>query len=489
MTVKRIQRFDRVGAIHCDPARTDGVLAVPDEVTGFLRLDARITRVGVFRYRDAQGNEWGELRTEAEVFHPDSVESFKSVVATNDHPAEFVTRANVRAVQAGHLGSDIRRDGPFLRTSIVITDPVTILDIQEGKCELSCGYYAELIDAPGSQDGERYDLVQTNIRGNHVAVVDVGRAGPECCLLSRPDGAAIISTPILRGLSFDRADDEEPSTTGGAPTMKASLKKLAAVLLRSTDDKKANKALATEALAIVKSAKADQEGEGANMFDKILGLLMKAQESGDADVMDAVLAKVAGMLGAGPEAPPAEAPAPEPEMTEESPELDEDLEEEDAAAPSPTGDSVAAMRAELDALKAERKREQAARKADKASEAQRIDARVELVATARAIVPGIQTTGKTDAELMRAVVLAVQPDAQADLDANRNDKGYLKARFDVAVKLESERNMHSDEALGAIFDAHNGQADGDLEQIRTDFHKRRDERSRNVRRQTAASSN
>jgi hypothetical protein len=60
-------------------------------------------------------------------------------------------------------------------------DKATIADVEGGKRELSNGY-ASLIDfTPGETvNGQHYDAVQRQIRGNHVAVVDKGRAGPMC---------------------------------------------------------------------------------------------------------------------------------------------------------------------------------------------------------------------------------------------------------------------------------------------------------------------
>ncbi len=104
--------FERVACeIYTDPERTDGALATVDPETGFLRVDARLTRTGVFTYSDAEGRTWGELRTDAEVFDEDTLDSFRLAVVTDDHPSGFVTAATVRDVQIGSVGTDVRRDG------------------------------------------------------------------------------------------------------------------------------------------------------------------------------------------------------------------------------------------------------------------------------------------------------------------------------------------------------------------------------------------
>ena len=181
-------RVDRiVGEIHTDPERTDGALATVDPETGFLRVDARLTRTGVFEYSDAGGETWGELRTDDQVFNVDTLDSFRLAVVTDDHPAGFVTAATVRDVQIGSVGTDVRRDGEFVRATIQITDADAIEAIRGGKKELSCGYTSRVIQDQGvAPGGATYAARQTEIRGNHLAVVDRGRAGPSCRILDTP---------------------------------------------------------------------------------------------------------------------------------------------------------------------------------------------------------------------------------------------------------------------------------------------------------------
>ena len=154
-----------------------------DETTGFLTASARLTRTGVFVYEDAEGQRWGELRDADEVFDQASMASFGGVVVTNEHPQGFVTTRNVREVQVGHVGTDVRRDGDYLVATVTITDPATIDAIRAGKVEVSCGYTAEIVAAQGTYDGQTYTARQTKIRGNHLAVVEEGRAGPGARLL------------------------------------------------------------------------------------------------------------------------------------------------------------------------------------------------------------------------------------------------------------------------------------------------------------------
>jgi uncharacterized protein len=179
---KAVRRFDFID--HLDGPKL--------EANGWLRADALISRTGVQVYRRADGTERREYRPPDEVFHSDALASFAMRPVTDDHPAEGLLDAeNATRYQRGSLGETIKRDGEKVRASILVTDAELVKKILDGKRELSCGYTCDLDPTPGEYLGQRYDVVQRNIRGNHVAVVDRGRAGPEVRL--RLDSADAVS--------------------------------------------------------------------------------------------------------------------------------------------------------------------------------------------------------------------------------------------------------------------------------------------------------
>lgn len=145
---------------------------------GRLRADAHLTRVGVFEYRNRDGSIRREYRPPEEVFRDDSLRSFASVPVTDDHPTEKVTARNAKRYAVGVTGDVIRQDGDHVAGSVLVLDAETVAKIDAGKVEISCGYECDLDKTPGvTPEGERYDAVQRNIRGNHVAIVHAGRAG------------------------------------------------------------------------------------------------------------------------------------------------------------------------------------------------------------------------------------------------------------------------------------------------------------------------
>ena len=157
---------------------------------GFVSAEGYLTRSGIFVYRDAQGKTIRELRPPEEVMHPDSLASFALMPVTNDHPSELLTADNAKQYAVGSVSDAVTPDGDKVRAALMIHDATAIEALDAGKSELSCGYTADVEFTPGLWNGQPYDAVQRNIRGNHVALVDAGRAGPACSIRMDAAGAA-----------------------------------------------------------------------------------------------------------------------------------------------------------------------------------------------------------------------------------------------------------------------------------------------------------
>lgn len=159
--------------------RQDYKVKTYKDADGFLRTDAIVTRTGVFKYHNADGSVRLELRHPREVFKADSLDTLKMVPLVNGHPKErIVTSENAKEYQIGMTGENVRPDGTCVRVPLVITDGKTIeMAEKRGRNKLSCGYETDLVHQDGVFEGEPYTHIQTNIRYNHLALVDVARAG------------------------------------------------------------------------------------------------------------------------------------------------------------------------------------------------------------------------------------------------------------------------------------------------------------------------
>ena len=152
---------------------------------GSLLADARIARTGIQTYL---GSEVGKpdmamvrvYRPGSEVFSEDTLKSAAHRPVTNDHPTELVTADNWKQHAVGQTGDEITGEGIFIRVPLMVSDGETIKAIEAGKQELSAGYTCDLDFTPGTTpSGEAYDAIQKNIRINHVAIVQRGRAGSQ----------------------------------------------------------------------------------------------------------------------------------------------------------------------------------------------------------------------------------------------------------------------------------------------------------------------
>lgn len=107
----------------------------------------------------------------------------------------------------GSIGSDVVFDAPYLQASLCIWDAAAIAGVEsEKQCELSCGYRYDPDMTPGTTgDGEAYDGVMRNIRGNHLALVEVGRAGPDVVVADSSPFHKPKETPAMKMTKLGKA--------------------------------------------------------------------------------------------------------------------------------------------------------------------------------------------------------------------------------------------------------------------------------------------
>lgn len=115
-------------------------------------------------------------RSAKEVFRPETIASFEGKPITITHPKEDVTPDNWKELAKGEIVNvrqgDTDEDGnTSLIADLLVKERVAINLVKAGLREVSCGYDADWIQ---EEAGKGW---QENIRGNHLALVDQGRAG------------------------------------------------------------------------------------------------------------------------------------------------------------------------------------------------------------------------------------------------------------------------------------------------------------------------
>ena len=80
----------------------------------------------------------------------------------------------------GAIGSEVVFTPPYLDADLCVWDSTAIAGIETDKVrELSCAYRYVPVMEPGEFEGQPYDGRMTEIQGNHLALVEVGRAGSD----------------------------------------------------------------------------------------------------------------------------------------------------------------------------------------------------------------------------------------------------------------------------------------------------------------------
>jgi len=193
--------------LHPGVARQLGVVATAEDsartsdANGWFEVQGNpISKAGVFPYlgrsirvapdmpQPDPARAYNVYRPAEELADPACIESFRLIPWTDEHtmlgPESLgMTPAERKGVQ-GVIGENVYFDGEYLRANIKCFAEALAQLIQSGKRELSAGYRCVYEYAPGvAPDGTAYDYVQRRIRGNHVALVDEGRCGPEVAVL------------------------------------------------------------------------------------------------------------------------------------------------------------------------------------------------------------------------------------------------------------------------------------------------------------------
>lgn len=182
MKIEGLRGFDRIQ--HS---------AFVDEHADLVARDSRIARTGVQTYLarelglhkvidSIRPNDMVRLyRPPEQVFKQSAMDSFQLVPLTLEHPVDaLVTEDNWQAVVVGTV-RDAKQSGEYVTATVTVSSRDAKAAVRAGKIGLSAGYSFDLDFTSGvSPSGEAYDGIQTNIYGNHVALVSKARCGAAC---------------------------------------------------------------------------------------------------------------------------------------------------------------------------------------------------------------------------------------------------------------------------------------------------------------------
>jgi hypothetical protein len=170
---------------------------------GYLKVSAKVAKIGLQEYAPIEfvnSNAPEDIKTksgtikllrpENEVSDKEALATIESVPVTDGHPSEFVDASNVTQVQKGFSKPGVKYENGFVFADLIIQDSALIKRVQSGKDQVSLGYRSKIKWGAGVDDNYgAFDGTQTQIRVNHIAIVDSGRAGPEVRLDDETKGA------------------------------------------------------------------------------------------------------------------------------------------------------------------------------------------------------------------------------------------------------------------------------------------------------------
>lgn len=157
--------------------------------------DNPLSKVGVFPYLGRQISEQLEpdkiyqvLRPEEELNTEETLNSFKLVPIVDDHTMLGTKPGMLPAEEKGvHgvIGDDVYFKDGIIYGDLKIFSESLKEEIENGKKELSMGYFCDYEVKDGEYNGEPYQAIQRNLRINHVALVDEGRMGADVRVMDK----------------------------------------------------------------------------------------------------------------------------------------------------------------------------------------------------------------------------------------------------------------------------------------------------------------
>ena len=162
-------------------------------------------------------------RPAEELSKPETVASINGIPVQLRHHAEFAD-APARETRVGATGTDAEWRAPYLLNSLVIFDADAQKAINSGALrELSLAYHYRPEIKAGEFDGQHYDFIMRDIRGNHLALVEEGRAGADVLVYDSKPGAnmdkleeimAALAKLTEEVTALKTGQDEEPADGG-----------------------------------------------------------------------------------------------------------------------------------------------------------------------------------------------------------------------------------------------------------------------------------
>lgn len=280
-----------------------------DDFNGWFEVARQpISKAGVFDYLGknltfAEGEPKADpnkvyrvFRSPVELARPEFLASLRLLPWVDEHTMLGAEELNATPAEDKGIGGVTGEQQEFdpsdatLYSNIKLFSEAHRNEVDSGKRELSLGYRCRYIWASGEYNGEKYDVIQCHLRGNHLASVGEGRMGPEVAVLDHNDTTGIepmdeelkkmLEAVMARLDALEAKKDEDDGLTD-----EEKAKKLAdaagALDADLTDEEKAAAAKAKDEADA--AAKAAADAEDADLTDEEKAAAAKAKAKDEAD--------------------------------------------------------------------------------------------------------------------------------------------------------------------------------------------------------------
>ena len=241
---------------------------------GFMHLDkSPLTKEQVAPYRGFEVPDYQRFQLEPnKIYHvyrpaqelrdPETLKSMNNIpIQLNHHIEDPDNPPNDTRV--GSTGTDAKWSAPYVTNSLAFYDKRAIELIESGAMrELSLGYSYDPEFKPGTFKGKAYDFVMRNIRANHLALVEQGRAGHDVLVLD--------AKPSHLSAKKDKLTMDENNALAQMAQMLSQMSELCA-----------------QAMGGQAAGKQDQLDAQDDELDPTAGTDLPEEESGESDLSDA----------------------------------------------------------------------------------------------------------------------------------------------------------------------------------------------------------
>lgn len=197
------------------------------DLDGHLHVETtNISKANVCPYIGREINEWQALGLDPNkmyMLYRDRAELQAAAKSFENKPLMMrhvgVTAAEPhKFIRVGTI-SNVRYVHPRLVAAVTVWDAEAITAVEMRQLDqLSSGYRYKADMTPGTVDGERYDGIMRSIIGNHVALVEAGRIGPDALIsdeLPQEFAHMKVSTLVAALAPFLATDAKPEDVTAG----------------------------------------------------------------------------------------------------------------------------------------------------------------------------------------------------------------------------------------------------------------------------------